>query len=74
VLATGGLEAYFRAHRSRFAMARKAKPLKAKKLRRNPHARALGTALFRARVVKRPDVYRRRPKHARPPEPGGDEA
>jgi hypothetical protein len=54
-------------------MARKAKPLKARKLRRNPHARALGTALFRARVVKRPDVYRRRPKHAKTVETGGDE-
>ena len=54
-------------------MARKARPLKVKKLRRNPHARALGTALFRARVVKRPDIYRRRPKHAKTVETGGDE-
>jgi len=33
------------------------------KIVRNPYARVLGNALFRNRVVKREDVYRRRPKH-----------
>jgi len=47
-------------------MTRKAKPIRTKKLKRNPHARALATPLFRVRVTKRPDEYKRRPKHPRP--------
>jgi stalled ribosome alternative rescue factor ArfA len=39
---------------------------KPKKLRRNPHARALASPLFQSRVTKRPGVYRRRPKHQKP--------
>ena len=38
---------------------------KPRKIVRNPYARALSDALFRKRVVKREDVYRRRPKHRR---------
>jgi stalled ribosome alternative rescue factor ArfA len=44
-------------------VARKAEPIRQKKLRRDPHARALGTPLFRVRVTKKPGAYRRRPKH-----------
>ena len=36
---------------------------KPRKIQRNPHARALGQSLFRKRVVEKPGVYRRRPKH-----------
>lgn len=40
------------------------KILPARKLRRNPHARALAGPLFRQKVVKlKKDVYRRRTKH-----------
>jgi len=42
---------------------KKAKPVRAKGLKRNPHARALRSALFRPKVVKAPDAYVRRPKH-----------
>ena len=42
-------------------------PPKPKKVRRNPHARALASGLFRNRVgAKGPGVYRRRPKHQKP--------
>jgi hypothetical protein len=47
-------------------MTRKAKPIRPRKIRRNPHARALGDALFRPRVVRPPDAYRRKPKHRKP--------
>ena len=33
---------------------------------RNPHARALGSPLFKPKVVKDPDAYRRRPRHRKP--------
>jgi stalled ribosome alternative rescue factor ArfA len=52
---------------------KKPKLPKPKKVRRNPHARALASPLFRARAVKGPDSYRRRPKHRRPVA-GDDEA
>ena len=42
---------------------KKPKLPKPKKVRRNPHARALASPLFQSRVVKGPGVYRRRPKH-----------
>ena len=42
---------------------KKPKLPKPRKIVRNPYARVLGNALFRKRVVKREDVYRRRPKH-----------
>jgi stalled ribosome alternative rescue factor ArfA len=42
---------------------RKAKPVRAKGLKRNPHARALASPLFRPKVVKAPGAYVRRPKH-----------
>jgi hypothetical protein len=47
---------------------KKAKPVRAKGLKRNPHARALASPLFRPKVVKAPGAYVRRPKHpkARP--------
>jgi hypothetical protein len=34
---------------------------------RNPHARALGTGLYKPKVVKGKDDYRRKPKHPKPP-------
>ena len=46
---------------------KKPKLPKPKKISRNPHARALASDLFRARVVKGPGVYRRRTKHRKPP-------
>ena len=42
---------------------KKPKLPKPKKIRRNPHARALASGLFQSRVVKGPGVYRRRTKH-----------
>lgn len=33
---------------------------------RNPHARALGSALYKPKVVKGKDEYRRKPKHPKP--------
>jgi hypothetical protein len=33
---------------------------------RNPHARALGTGLYKPKVVKGKDDYRRKPKHPKP--------
>jgi hypothetical protein len=42
---------------------KKAKPVKARKAKRNPHARALASPLFRPKVVKAPGAYVRRPKH-----------
>jgi hypothetical protein len=50
---------------------KKPKLPKPKKLRRNPHARALASALFQSRIVKGPGVYRRRPKYQKTP--GADE-
>jgi hypothetical protein len=41
-----------------------------RRTKRNPHARALGGGLFRSRIVKRRDEYRRRPKHKKPSENG----
>ncbi len=52
---------------------KKPKLPKPKKVRRNPHARALASPLFQSRVVKGPGVYRRRPKH-RKPSLAGEEA
>jgi stalled ribosome alternative rescue factor ArfA len=46
---------------------KKPKLPKPKKIRRNPHARALASGLFQSRVVKGPGVYRRRTKHQKPP-------
>ncbi len=37
-----------------------------KKTRRNPHARALGSALYRQKVEKGKDEYRRKRKHPKP--------
>lgn len=37
-----------------------------KEMRRNPHARALGSALYRQKVEKGKDEYRRKPKHKKP--------
>jgi len=45
---------------------KKPKLPKPKKLRRNPHARALASPLFQSRVVKGPCAYRRRQKHRKP--------
>jgi hypothetical protein len=42
---------------------KKAKPVKARRLKRNPHARALASPLFRPKVVKAPGTYVRRPRH-----------
>ena len=47
------------------ATVKKPKLPKPKKVRRNPHARALGSPLFQSRIVKGPGTYRRRPKHAK---------
>ena len=46
---------------------KKPKLPKPRKIVRNPYARVLSNALFRKRVVKRADIYRRRPKHRRCP-------
>jgi hypothetical protein len=54
-------------------MARKPKRPRARRLKRNPVARALSTGRFRKRVVEPRDAYRRRPKHAPPPDPEGEE-
>ncbi len=43
---------------------------KPKKMRRNPHARALASPLYRARVVKVPGTYVRRAKHRKVAEEG----
>jgi hypothetical protein len=51
---------------------KKARPLKAKKPKRNPHARALSSPLFRQKVVKAPGTYVRRPKHRKAGETDGD--
>jgi stalled ribosome alternative rescue factor ArfA len=52
---------------------KKPKLPKPKKIRRNPHARALASGLFQNRVVKGPGVYRRRTKHQKPPSPDEEE-
>ncbi len=46
-------------------MRRKRKPAATAKPPRNPHARALGGALFKPKVVKRKDAYVRKPRHRR---------
>jgi hypothetical protein len=46
--------------------AKTAKRPKAKKLRRNPIAKALGSGLFKPRVKPKPGLYKRRPKHRKP--------
>ena len=51
-------------------MTRRPKLPKPRKIKRNPLARELATSKFRVRVVKRVDAYKRRPKHAGPPEEG----
>jgi hypothetical protein len=51
---------------------KKAKPVRAKRLKRNPHARALRSALFRPKVVKAPATYVRRPKHRKGGEAEGE--
>ena len=54
------------------SMVKKAKPVRRRKaLKRNPHAMALGSPLFRARVERNPFAYKRRPKHAKPAEETG---
>ncbi len=50
-------------------MARKFKIPAPRKVKRNPLARALGNAKYRARVVPKPGAYQRRAKHTRPVEP-----
>jgi hypothetical protein len=47
-------------------MARRVKKPAARKLRRNPLARALAGGTFRPRVVKPVGLYKRRPKHKKP--------
>lgn len=47
---------------------KKAKAAKARKTARNPMARALAGGLFRKRVVKAAQTYKRRPRH--PPATG----
>jgi stalled ribosome alternative rescue factor ArfA len=47
---------------------KKPKTPKPKKIRRNPHARALAIPLFRQRVEKAPDTYARRLKHGTKPD------
>ena len=49
-------------------MAKKRKAPAARKLRRNPAARALRDPLFRPKVVERPDRPQRKPKHPKPPD------
>jgi len=44
------------------------RPRAKKSTRRNPFARALASPKFRPKVTNVPGQYRRRPKHARPPE------
>lgn len=44
-------------------MAKKAKPIRVKAVRRNPLARVLAGGKFRPRIVPRPGLYKRRPKH-----------
>jgi hypothetical protein len=44
-------------------MAKKARPVRKKAVRRNPLARVLAGAKFRLRVVPKPGLYKRRPKH-----------
>ena len=48
---------------------KKARPIQARKLKRNPQARALANPLFRQKVAKAPDLYVRRPKHRKAAEP-----
>jgi hypothetical protein len=48
---------------SETAMKRKPKRTVAGKPPRNPHARALGGALFKPKVVKKKDAYVRKPRH-----------
>jgi hypothetical protein len=47
-------------------MARKVKKTVGRRLKRNPVARSLAGALFRPKVVPRPDQPKRRPKHKKP--------
>jgi stalled ribosome alternative rescue factor ArfA len=44
---------------------KKAKRVVKPKRKPNPHARALASALFRARAEKKPGEYRRRTKHVK---------
>lgn len=44
-------------------MAKKAKPIRRRVVRRNPLARALSSGKFRPRVVPKPGLYKRRKKH-----------
>jgi len=53
---------------------KKARPLRPRKLKRNPQARALANPLFRQKVVKSPDAYVRRPKHRKADESDTGEA
>jgi hypothetical protein len=48
-------------------MARKLKVPVPRKLKRNPMARELGSAKYKARIVAKVGVYRRRAKHPKPP-------
>jgi stalled ribosome alternative rescue factor ArfA len=43
-------------------MKRPKRPL-GRRLRRNPHAKALANPLFRPRAEKKPDTYQRKSKH-----------
>lgn len=51
-------------------MARKAKPVRLRKLKRNPLARALASGAFKARVEPKPGAYKRRPRHPKADETG----
>jgi hypothetical protein len=47
---------------------KRVKQPRAKKIRRNPLAKALGEGIYRKpRIVERADAYKRRPKHPKPP-------
>jgi hypothetical protein len=49
-------------------MSKTPKRPKVRKLKRNPLAKALGSAKFRPRVVPKPGVYKRRPRTPKPVE------
>ncbi len=49
-------------------MSKTPKRPKVRKLKRNPLAKALGSAKFRPRVVERTKVYKRRPRTVKPVE------
>jgi hypothetical protein len=46
-------------------MRKKRKPARPGRPPRNPFAKVLGGGLFKPKVVKRKDAYRRKPRHAK---------